>query len=140
MLDKLYMLNCFKCCIKFEDKYDKYSICFICRKSFCIECYEKHKHNNVESQFETLQDIIKEKTNTLYKPLSKYNWNECLEIYQDSIRERMTIICICRQRYDFIGFHRQLVNIKERFNYLFIEMIFKKLFCCDICNHILSFI
>ena len=134
------MLNCFKCCINFEDKYDKFSICFICRKSFCVECYGNHKHNNVESHFETLQNMIKDKTNTLYKPLNHYNWNNCLEIYQDAFMQRITTICICRQRCDFIGFHRQLINIKERFNYLFIEMIFRKLFCCDISNHILSFI
>ena len=52
------MLNCFKCRIKFEDKYDKYTICYACRKTFCIECYGNHKHNNVESCFEKLQDII----------------------------------------------------------------------------------
>ena len=133
-------MNCFKCNINLEDKYDKFSICFICRKSFCVECYGNHKHNNVESHFETLQNMIKDKTNTLYKPLNHYNWNNCLEIYQDAFMQRITTICICRQRCDFIGFHRQLINIKERFNYLFIEMIFKKLFCCDISNHILSFI
>ena len=103
------MLNCFKI---FEDKYDKYTICYVCRKTFCIKCYGNHKHNNVESYFEKLQDIIKEKTNTLYKPLRPYNWNECLEIYQDSIRDRITTICICRQRGDFISFNRQLMNIK----------------------------
>ena len=133
-------MNCFKCNINFEDKYDKYTICFICRKSFCVECYGNHKHNNVESHFETLQNMIKDKTNTLYKPLNHYNWNNCLEIYQDAFMQRITTICICRQRCDFIGFHRQLINIKERFNYSFIEMIFKKLFCRDVCNHILSFI
>ena len=134
------MLNCFKCCIKFEDVYEMFIICFICRKYFCIKCYGNHKHNNVESHFETLQNMIKDKTNTLYKPLNHYNWKNCLEIYQDAFMQRITTICICRQRCDFIGFYRQLVNIKERFNYLFIEMIFKKLFCRDVYNHILSFI
>ena len=131
---------CFVCNVKIEDIYDKFSICFICRKSFCVECYGNHKHNNVESHFETLQNMIKDKTNTLYKPLNHYNWNNCLEIYQDAFMQRITTICICRQRCDFIGFHRQLINIKERFNYLFIEMIFRKLFCCDVYNQIMSFI
>ena len=105
----------FNCETKFEDIYDKYTICFICRKSFCIECYGNHKHNNVEADFEDLLKIIKEKSNTLYTPLKEYN---CLEIYQDAIIGRITTICICRQQCDFINFHRQLINIKERFTYL----------------------
>ena len=130
----------FNCETNFEDIYDKYTICFICRTSFCIECYGNHKHNNVETDFEDLLKVIKEKSNTLYTPLKEYNWNNCLEIYQDAIIGRITTRCICRQRCDFINFHRQLINIKEGFTYLFIKMIFKKMLCFNISKSLLSFI
>ena len=58
MLDKLYMLNCFKCSVKSEDVYEMCIICFICKKYFCITCYHKHHHNNTESHCEDLFDII----------------------------------------------------------------------------------
>ena len=134
------MLNCFKCCIKFEDVYEMFIICFICRKYFCIKCYGNHKHNNVESYYEDLYNIIKDKNDTLYKPLPIYDCNTSSEIDHAIYMERMMKRYIVRQRCDFISFYRQLVNIKERFNYSFIEMIFKKLFCRDVYNHILSFI
>ena len=82
-------MNCFKCCIKFEDKYDKYTICFICRKSFCIECYGKHKHNNVESNYEDLYNIIKDKNDALYKPLPICDWNTSFEVDYAIAMERM---------------------------------------------------
>ena len=63
------MLNCFKCRIKFEDVYEMFIICFICRKYLCIKCYGNHKHNNIKSNYEDLYDIVKDKTNTLYKPV-----------------------------------------------------------------------
>ena len=134
------MLNCFKCCIKFEDVYEIFIICFICRKYFCIKCYGNHNHINVESYYEDLYNIIKDKNDTLYKPLHICDWNTSFEVDHAIAMERMMNRYIVRQRCDFISFYRQLGNIKERFNYLFIEMIFKKLFCCDISNHILSFI
>ena len=134
------MLNCFKCCINFEDKYDKFSICFICRKSFCVECYGNHKHNNVESYYEDLYNIIKDKNDTLYKPLPICDWNTSSEVDHAIAMERMMNRYITHHRCDFISFYRQLVNIKERSKYSFIEMIFKKLFCRDVYNHILSFI
>ena len=56
------MLNCFKCSIKFEDVYEMFIICFIFRKYFSIKFYGKHKHNNVESYYEDLYNIIKDKT------------------------------------------------------------------------------
>ena len=136
----LLYINCFKCEIQFEDRYDKYSICYVCRKAFCVECYGKHEHNNVEKNYEILFNIIKDKTNALYKPLTKYDWNNLIEIEQDSIRELMMTRIIIRQKYDFMSFHRQLFNIKERFNYLFIEMILSKKFCFEIYELILSFI
>ena len=37
-----------------------------------------HKHNNVESEYNALQGIIKVKPNMLYKYLSRYHWNNCL--------------------------------------------------------------
>ena len=113
---------------------------FFCRKSFCVECYGNHKHNNDVLDFEDLLKVTKEKSNTLYTPLKEYNWNNCLEIYQDVIMERITTIPICRQRSDFISCQKQMVNIKKRFKYLFIEKVLKKLFCRDITEHILSFI
>ena len=122
------MSNCFKSDLTFEDIYDKYTISFICRKSFCIECYGNHNHNNVDSDFEDLLKVIKEKSNTLYTPLNEYSWNNCLETCQDAIMERIITISICRQRSNFISFHKQMVNIKERFKYLFIEMVLKKYF------------
>ena len=131
---------CFKCCIKFEDVYEMFIICFICRKYFCIKCYGNHKHSNIESYYEDPYNIIKDKNDTLYKPLPIYECNTSSEIDHAIAMERMMNRYIVRQRCGFISFYRQLVNIKERFNYLFIEMIFKKLFCCDVYNHILSFI
>ena len=111
----------------FEDNCDKHTICFFCRKSFCVECYGNHNHNNVESDFEDLLKVIKETSNTLYTPLKEYYRNNCLEIYQDAIVERITTITICRQRSDFISCQKQIINIKERFKYLFIEMVLKKI-------------
>ena len=134
------MLNCFKCCIKFEDVYEMFIICFICRKYFCIKCYGNHKHNNIKLNYEDLYNIIKDKNDTLYKPLPIYDCNTSSEIDRAIAMERMMNRYIVRHRCDFISFYRQLVNIKERFNYSFIDMIFKKLFCCDVYNHILSFI
>ena len=131
---------CFKCCIKFEDAYEMFIICFICRTYFCIKCYGNHKHNNIESYYEDLYNIIKDKNDTLYKPLPIYECNTSSEIDHAIAMERMMNRYIVRQRCGFISFYRQLVNIKERFNYSFIEKIFKKLFCRDVYNHILSFI
>ena len=111
----------------FEDNCDKHTICFFCRKSFCVECYGNHKHNNDVLDFEDLLKVTKEKLNTLYTPLKEYYRNNCLEIYQDAIVERITTITICRQRSDFISCQKQMVNIKERFKYLFIEMVLKKI-------------
>ena len=105
-----------------------------------LYCYHKHHHNNTEALYENLFSIIMEKNNTLYKPLPICDWNTSYEVDYAIAMERMMNRYIVRQRCDFIGFYRQLVNIKERFNYSFIEMIFKKLFCRDVCNHILSFI
>ena len=134
------MLNCFRCCIKFEDAYEMFIICFICRKYFCIKCYGNHKHNNVESYYEDLYNIIKDKNDTLYKPLPIYDCNTSSEVEHAIAMERMMNRYIVRQRCDFLSFYRQLVNIKERFNYLFIEMMLNKIFCFDIFEHILSFI
>ena len=134
------MLNCFKCCIKFEDVYEMFIICFICRKYFCIKCYGNHKHNNIESNYEHLYNIIKDKNDTLYKPLPICDWNTSFEVDYAIAMERMMNRYITHHRCDFITFCRQHTNMKERFNYLFIEMIFKKLFCFDIFEHILSFI
>ena len=84
---------CFKCCIKFEDAYEMFIICFICRKYFCIKCYGNHKHNNVESYYEDLYNIIKDKNDTLYKPLPICDWNTSFEVAYE-----MFIICfICRK-------------------------------------------
>ena len=83
---------------------------------------------------------MKDKNDTLYKPLPIYDCNTSSEVDHAIAMERMMNRYITHHRCDFISFYRQLVNIKERFNYLFIEMIFKKLFCRDVYNHILSFI
>ena len=83
------MLNCFKCCIKFEDVYEMFIICFICRKYFCIKCYGNHKHNNVESYYEDLYNIIKDKNDTLYKPLPICDWNTSFEVDYVIAMERM---------------------------------------------------
>ena len=133
--------ECFKCEEKFEDKFDKVMTCYICRKSFCINCYKSHNHNNVEANYETLFNIVKEKSETLHKPIL-IDWATCdlIDIYENSIIEKMTIRLTCRVRCDFKTFHRQLINIKERFNYLSIEMILRKKFCFDIYELILSFI
>ena len=114
-------------------------ICFICRKYFCIKCYGNHKHNNVESYYEDLYDIIKDKNDTLYKPIPVYECNTSYEVDHAIAMERMMNHYITRHRCDFITFYRQQTNLKERFNYLFIEMILNKIFCCDVSNHILIF-
>ena len=51
--------------LKFEDVYEMYIICFICRKHCCIDFYGKHKHNNVNSYYEDLYNIIKDKNEAL---------------------------------------------------------------------------
>ena len=134
------MLNCFKCCVKFEDVYEMFIICFICRKYFCIKCYGNHNHNNVESFYEYPYNVIKDKNDALYKPLPICNWNTSFEVDYAIPMERMMNRYITRHRCDFITFCRQHTNMKERFNYLFIEMILNKIFCFDVYNHILSFI
>ena len=134
-------MNCFRCNINFEDKYDKYSICYVCRKSFCIICYEKHNHKNIDSDYEMLYEIIKTKSHTLYKPIIIYDFEYgCRDIYENALLERKTIREATRFRSDFVSFHRQLMNIKERHNYLFVEMIISKKFCLDIYELILSFL
>ena len=110
----------------FEDNCDKHTICFFCRKSFCVECYGNHKHNNDVLDFEDLLKVTKEKLNTLYTPLKEYNWNNCLEIYQDAIMERITTIPICRQRSDFISCHKQMVNIKNVLSICLLKWFLKK--------------
>ena len=134
------MLNCFKCSIKFEDVYQMFIICSICRKYFCIKCYGKHKHNNIESNYEDLYNVIKDKNDALYKPLPICDCNTSFEVDYAIAMERMMISYITHHRCDFITFYRQHTNMKERFNYLFIEMILNKIFCFDVYNHILSFI
>ena len=134
------MLICFKCRIKLEDVYEMFIICFICRKYFCIKCYGNHKHNNIESNYEHLYNIIKDKNDTLYKPLPICDWNTSFEVVYAIAMERLMNRYMIRLRCDFISFQRQLISMKERFNYLFIKMLFIKLFCCDIYEHILSFI
>ena len=114
------MLNCFKCCIKFEDVYEMFIIRFICRKYFCFECYGSHKHNNIESCYEDLYNIIKDKNDTLYKPLPICDWNTSFEVEYAIAMERMMNHYITRHRYDFITFYRQHTNMKERFKYLLI--------------------
>ena len=131
---------CFKCYINFEDVYDMFLLCYVCRKYFCIACYHKHHHNNTETLYENLFSIIMEKNNTLYKPLPIYDCNTSYEVDYAIAMERMMNRYITRHRCDFITFCRQHTNMKERFNYLFIEMILNKIFCFDICSHILSFI
>ena len=130
---------CFKCCIKFEDVYEMFIICFICRKYFCIKCYGSHKHNNIESYYEDLYNIIKDKNDTLYKPLPICDWNTSIEVDYVIAMERMMNRYITHHRCEFITFCRQHKNMKEQFNYFFIEMILNNIFCFDIYNHILSF-
>ena len=133
--------HCFKCERNLEDMHDRFSICFICRKCFCINCYKPHNHNNIDKNYESLFDIIKQKSETLHKPML-IDWTVCnlVDIYENSLIERMTVRQTTRLRSDFSSFHRRLINIKERFNYLFIEMVLRKKFCFDICELILSFI
>ena len=115
---------CFKCGIYFEDIYDMVTICYVCRKYLCMACHNKHNHNNIETKCENLVDIIKEKNEALYKPIPICDWNTSFDIENAIMMNRSKV----RQRCDFTYFHRQLINMKERFNYLFIEMIFKKYF------------
>ena len=126
--------------ITFEDVYEMFIICIICRTYFCIKWYGSHKHNNIESYYEDLYNIIKDKNDALYKPLPICDWNTSFEVDYAIAMERMMNHYITHHRYDFITFYRQHTNMKERFNYLFIEMILNKIFCFDIYNHILSFI
>ena len=134
------MLNCFKCCIKFEDVYEMFIIWYICGKHFCVKCYGNHKPNNVESNYEDLYNIIKDKNDALYKPLPICDWNTSFEVEYAIAMERMMNRYITHHRCDLITFYRQNTNMKERFNYLFIEMMLEKLFCSDITNHIMRFI
>ena len=134
------MLDCFKCCIKFEDVYEMFIICFIYKRYFCITCYHKHHHNNTESHYENLFNIIIEKNNTLYKPLPICDLNTSFEVDYAIAMERMMNHYITHHRCDFITFYRQHTNMKERFNYLFIEMMLEKLFCSDMTNHIMRYI
>ena len=97
-------------------------------------------HNNIKSNYEDLYDIVKDKNNTLYKPLPIRDWNTSFEVDYAIAMERMMNHYITRHRCDFITFYRQHTNMKERFNYLFIEMILNKIFCFDIYNQIMSFI
>ena len=69
---------CFKCYINFEDVYDMFLFCYVCRKYFCIACH--HKHNNIESYYEDLYNIFKDKNDTLYKPLPICDWNTSFEV------------------------------------------------------------
>ena len=102
--------------------------------------YGKHEHNNVGSYYEDLYNIIKDKNDALYKPLPICDWNTSFEVNYDIAMERMINHYITHHRCDFITFCRQHTNMKERFNYLFIEMILNKIFCFDMYEHILSFI
>ena len=77
---------------------------------------------------------------TRYKPLPICDWNTSFEVDYAIAMERMMNHYITRHRCDFITFCRQHTNMKERFNYLFIEMMLEKLFCSDITNHIMRFI
>ena len=133
------MLKCFKCCIKSEDVYEMFIICFICRKYFCVKCYGNHKHNNIKSNYEDLYDIVKDKNDTLYKLLPIFDLNTSFEVDYAIAMERLMNHYITRHRCDFISFQQQPINMKERFNYLFIESILNKILCFDIYNHILSF-
>ena len=54
------------CCIKFEDVYEIFIICFICRKYFCTKCYGNHKHNNTKSNYEDLYNIKSLRKNSIY--------------------------------------------------------------------------
>ena len=83
--------------------------------------------------------LLKIKNDTLYKPLPTCDWNTSYEVDYAIAMERMMNRYITHHRCDFITFYRQHTNMKERFNYLFIEMIFEKIFCCDASKHILSF-
>ena len=98
------MLKCFKCCIKFEDVYEMFIICFICRKYFCIKCYGNQKHNNIESNYEDLYNVIKDKNDALYKPLPICDWNTSFEVDYAIAMERMMNRYITRHRCDFITF------------------------------------
>ena len=81
-------------------------------------------------------------SNALQTPLKEYNSNNCLEIYQGAIMERITTICVCRQHSDFITFHIQLINIKEPSLFVLLTVLLKsnKKYCCDDIEHSLSFI
>ena len=134
-------MNCFKCEKNIEYKFDMFSICYVCRKIYCVTCYAKHKHNNIESDYEILYEIVKTKSHTLYTPIIIYDFEYgCRDIYENALLERETIRHTTRFRSSFETFHGQLLNIRKRFNYLLIEMIIRKKFCFDIYELILSFI
>ena len=82
--------------------YEMFIIRFICRKYFCIKCYGKHKHNNIESCYEDLYNVIKDKNGPLYKPLPICDWNTSFEVDHAIAMERMMNRYIVRQRCDFI--------------------------------------
>ena len=136
----LVLNHCFKCYTTFDDQCISFSICFVCRKCFCKDCYSKHKHTNVDTKFETLYDIIKEKIDALYTPLRPYNWNNCLEIERDARMERITMLSICHQRTDFNSFQYKMYNAKERFHYFLCKMLLKQKFIYDVLEHIMTFI
>ena len=68
------------------------------------------------------------------------NWNTSFEVNYVIAMERMINRYITHHRCDFITFYRQNTNMKEIFNYLFIEMLLNKIFSFDIYNQILSFV
>ena len=81
--------------------YDILLIWYVCRKYFCSTCYHKHHCNNIEIDYDIFFNIITEKNNTLYKPLSICDQNTSFEVDHAICMERMTNRYITRQRCDF---------------------------------------
>ena len=89
-------------------RYDILLICYVCRKYFCSTCYYKHYYNNIEIYYEIF-NIITEKNNTLYKPLSICDQNTSSEVDHAICMERMTHRYITRQRCDFRFIDKRLI-------------------------------
>ena len=62
---------------------------FYLQKIFCVKCYGSHKHNNVESNYEHVYNIIKDKNDALYKPVPICDWNTSFEVDYAIAMERM---------------------------------------------------
>ena len=134
----LIVSHCYKCGVKFEDNYACFSICYVCRKSFCRTC--THKHKLVEKDTE-LHDIIKEKTNFVYTPLKTYNWGNLTEIELDTRMQRLSFMNVLHQKTDFNSFNSKICNAKERFIYVLIRMILRKrIMTNDVLEHAMSFL